>query len=115
MVHCFPYTRSMLPADYTLAFYFTAFFTLRVYGLFNCNRVILGLLSLGGLGFLAIGAVCAPTEDKRKRDAARIYGDVAPVSWDIVKERLIEPRMPRNSIALLWLSRKQGVISVIEA
>ncbi|KAJ7898907.1 hypothetical protein B0H14DRAFT_3554352 [Mycena olivaceomarginata] len=34
----------------------SAILTLRVYALFNCNRVILGLLSLGGLGFLAIGA-----------------------------------------------------------
>ncbi|KAJ7932222.1 hypothetical protein B0H13DRAFT_1857059 [Mycena leptocephala] len=53
---CCPYTRSILPADYTLAFYFTAILTLRVYALFNRNRLILGLLSLGGLGSLAIGA-----------------------------------------------------------
>ena len=51
----------MLPADYTLAFYFTAILTLRVYALFNRNTVILGLLSLGGLGSLAIGVVHALT------------------------------------------------------
>ncbi|KAJ7867524.1 hypothetical protein B0H14DRAFT_3588599 [Mycena olivaceomarginata] len=63
MVHHFPYTRSMLPADYTLAFYFTAILTLRVYALFNRNRVILGLLSLGGLGSFAIGAWLGSTAD----------------------------------------------------
>ncbi|KAJ7913993.1 hypothetical protein B0H13DRAFT_1873340 [Mycena leptocephala] len=35
----------------------SAILTLRVYALFNRNRVILGLLSLGGLGSLAIGVV----------------------------------------------------------
>ncbi|KAJ7816570.1 hypothetical protein B0H14DRAFT_2602574 [Mycena olivaceomarginata] len=38
-----------------------AILTLRVYALFNRNRVILGLLSLGGLGTLAIGA-CSGSE-----------------------------------------------------
>ncbi|KAJ7877247.1 hypothetical protein B0H14DRAFT_2567860 [Mycena olivaceomarginata] len=52
----------------------SAILTLHVYALFNCNRVILGLLSLGGLGFLAIGAVCAPTEDERKRRSENIWG-----------------------------------------
>ncbi|KAJ7938575.1 hypothetical protein B0H13DRAFT_1851526 [Mycena leptocephala] len=35
----------------------SAILTLRVYALFNRNRVILGPLSLGGLGSLAIGVV----------------------------------------------------------
>ncbi|KAJ7853993.1 hypothetical protein B0H14DRAFT_2580168 [Mycena olivaceomarginata] len=39
----------------------SAILTLRVYALFNRNRVILGLLSLGGLGSLAIGA-CSGSE-----------------------------------------------------
>ncbi|KAJ7867483.1 hypothetical protein B0H14DRAFT_3588544 [Mycena olivaceomarginata] len=38
-----------------------AILTLRVYALFNRNRIILGLLSLGGLGSLAIGA-CSGSE-----------------------------------------------------
>ncbi|KAJ7923273.1 hypothetical protein B0H13DRAFT_2316657 [Mycena leptocephala] len=42
-------------SDYTLAFCSLAILTLRVYAMFNRKRVILWLLSLAGLGSLAVG------------------------------------------------------------
>ena len=50
---------SVHAADYTLAFCSLAILTLRIYALFNRKRVILWLLSLAGLGSLAVGVVGA--------------------------------------------------------
>lgn len=65
----------MSPISYTPSppshlMFCTAILTLRVYALFNCDRGILALLSLAGLGSIAVGVVRAIYDSFRLQPTA---------------------------------------------